>query len=118
MCGLVLGCGIIAKVCLLTMTSSLRSGLFYTPCAQNGKTSLSKESIHSNHILSGPLLSYISEPDEKVPENAATWFYWYIWLALVIPEVLTFCRCIRLALFKYVPKPTIYLFMVVSSSIV
>uniref|UniRef100_A0A914VNP4 chitin synthase n=1 Tax=Plectus sambesii TaxID=2011161 RepID=A0A914VNP4_9BILA len=91
--GLVLTSGLIAKLLVLLMAANLRNESTYIPCKPLGFQN-----------------AYIAQAPEPKPEFASTWFYWGLWLAMCVPQLLILLRSARVVVFKGVPNPSIYLF--------
>uniref|UniRef100_A0A5S6QWL1 chitin synthase n=1 Tax=Trichuris muris TaxID=70415 RepID=A0A5S6QWL1_TRIMR len=87
---IVLGCATLSKLILLLMTSHLRKDLKYVPCKPYG----------ANNVL-------VHQDEKLLPPNSVTPFYWSLWIAICVPDVLTFVRCVRIVCFKSTPSPTI-----------
>ncbi|KHJ45931.1 Chitin synthase [Trichuris suis] len=86
---IVLGCATLSKLILLLMTSHLRKDLKYVPCKLYGAN------------------VFVPQDERFLPPNAVTPFYWSLWIAICVPDVLTFVRCIRIVCFKSTPYPSI-----------
>ncbi|CDW54512.1 chitin synthase [Trichuris trichiura] len=85
----VLGCATLSKLILLLMTSHLRKNLKYVPCKLYGAN------------------VFIPQDERSLPPNAVTPFYWSLWIAICVPDVLTFVRCVRIVCFKSTQYPSI-----------
>ncbi|KAG8237767.1 hypothetical protein J437_LFUL017831 [Ladona fulva] len=91
---MVLGCGIIAKGCILFMTSQLKPGRVTEFC--------NRELGREKHFTS------------VIPEEERIAWTWSLLIAIAAPELGAFIRSFRICIFKFWKKPPFWDFMVVA----